>query len=503
MLIFRKLKKFSKDIKLIIITTLIVSCVGVYAAGTCIIAATADDVTYDNTTVQAAIDELYSMSKDYCPPGYECRQLKYVTDCDNNKVYSTTPNNLNGLAKIMAKDAYLDNGKSEYVSSCSGVKFNAISSDTNGKGIYEIASTKNDTYPIYYYRGAVDNNNVKFAGFCWKAIRTTDTGGVKLIYNGTPDGNGSCNATTGDSTHIGTSAFNSSFTSPVYAGYMYGTVYSRSSRVDSNLNTAYKYGKNVTYSGGRYTLTTTMTSTGTWSNDYSTLSNNHYTCFTNGTTCTSVYYVFFTTSSYAYYITLTNGKKVENALNEMFTNTTNSTAKTKVDAWYNTNLSSYTNYIEDTIYCNDRSIETLSGWDPNGGNTLNTAYFGSYSRAVSLHAPNLTCNRDLDKFTVSSSNGNGALTYPVGLITSDEVMYAGGESENSTYYLYTNKYFWTMSPAYVKHQSGGFCIYSNGYHGAYNFDNTHTLRPVISIKSTDIVASGDGTSTNPYVINTN
>ena len=125
-----------------------------------------------------------------------------VTDCDNNALYTTIPSNLKGLAKIMAKNAYLDNGKSEYVNSCSGVKFNAISSNTNGKGIYEIASTKNDEYPIYYYRGAVDNNNVKFAGFCWKAIRTTDTGGVKMIYNGMPDASGNCTNTTGESTQI-------------------------------------------------------------------------------------------------------------------------------------------------------------------------------------------------------------------------------------------------------------------------------------------------------------
>ena len=69
---FSKFKQFSKDIKLIIITTLIMSCFGVYAAGTCIIGATADDVNYNNTTVKAAIDELYSLAQTYCPPGYIC-----------------------------------------------------------------------------------------------------------------------------------------------------------------------------------------------------------------------------------------------------------------------------------------------------------------------------------------------------------------------------------------------------------------------------------------------
>ena len=72
MKLFSKFKQFSKDIKLIIITTLIMSCFGVYAAGTCIIGATADDVDYNNTTVKAAIDELYSLAQTYCPPGYVC-----------------------------------------------------------------------------------------------------------------------------------------------------------------------------------------------------------------------------------------------------------------------------------------------------------------------------------------------------------------------------------------------------------------------------------------------
>ena len=509
MKLFSKFKQFSREIKLIIITTLIVSCVGVYAAGVCVISATADDVTYSNTTVQAAIDELYSMSES-CPEGYECRALKYVTDCDNNKVYSTTPNNLSGLAKIMAEEAYLDNGKSEYVTSCNGVNFNAISSNTNGKGVYEIASTKNDAYPIYYYRGAVDNNNVKFGGFCWKAIRTTDTGGVKMIYNGEPDGSGNCTNTTGTNTQIGTSDFNTNYTSPADVGYMYGTRYTSSTKsTGTGLNNLYVYGKDVTYSGGTYTLTNTMTSTGTWSNDYNTLNNNHYTCFSTGTTCTSVYYIYYTNSSSAQYITLTNGKKVGNALDEMFTNTTDSTAKTGIDTWYNTNLSSYTSYIEDTIYCSDRSINDLVGWDPNGGRTTGVDLnFGPEDRTFSTHSPSLACVRALDRFTVSSSKGNGALTYPVGLISSDEMMYAGGRSGtgNSTYYLYTNQDFCSGSPEHFNYSyKDAAVIFINNYGsinvGHMNVHHSYGLRPVISLKSSSIVeASGDGTANNPYVI---
>ena len=434
-----------------------------------------------------------------------------VLDCSNNETFTTIPSNLKGLAKIMAKEAYLDNGKSEYVTSCSGVSFNNISSDTNGKGIYEIASTKNDTYPIYYYRGAVANNNVKFGGFCWKAIRTTDTGGVKLIYNGTPDGSGNCTNTTGTSTQIGTSAFNTSASSPADVGYMYGTRYTYSSKSSSNLATAYVYGKDVTYSGGTYTLTNTMTSTGTWSNDYNTLNNNHYTCFSTGNTCTSVYYIYYTnTSNGAYYITLTNGKKVEDAIDEMFNgsnvNTNSSTAKTTIDNWYNSNLSSYTSYIEDTVYCNDRSISQLNGWNPNGGDTTKYLYFSPEDRAWSTYIPTLSCSRAVDRFTVSSSKGNGELTYPVGLITSDEVMYAGGKggTANRTYYLYTNQYYWALSPYYFYYSNARVIgVYSTGYIDVIYVVNPYGVRPVVSLTSNAVIASGDGTQNNPYTIQTN
>ena len=71
------------------------------------------------------------------------------------------------------------------------INFNYNSSDTNGKGIYLLKGTESDQYPIYYYRGDIHNNNVVFGGFCWLIIRTTDTGGTKIIYNGLPDVSGS------------------------------------------------------------------------------------------------------------------------------------------------------------------------------------------------------------------------------------------------------------------------------------------------------------------------
>ena len=115
---------------------------------------------------------------------------------------------------VIANQAVMDNISSEFVSSNTGINFSQISSDTNGKGVYEKVETENDEYPVYYYRGDVDNNHVKFAGFCWRAVRTTSTGGVKLIYDGEPDENGNCDNTGTASQLETTSAFNSIRTSP-------------------------------------------------------------------------------------------------------------------------------------------------------------------------------------------------------------------------------------------------------------------------------------------------
>ena len=78
----------------------------------------------------------------------------------------------------------MDNISSDYVESSSGIDFSKIASDTNGKGVYTLSQTANQSWPIHYYRGEVDNNHVIFGGYCWKIVRTTETGGVKLLYNG-------------------------------------------------------------------------------------------------------------------------------------------------------------------------------------------------------------------------------------------------------------------------------------------------------------------------------
>ena len=413
------------------------------------------------------------------------------------------------IVDMLSTNAVIDNTTSTYVTNSNGVQFNAKSSDTNGKGLYIRAGTENDAHPIYYYRGAVTNNNVLFAGFCWKIVRTTSTGGTKLIYNGTPTGtnNNECNNTGTASQLASTSKFNTNYSSLADVGYMYGTRYTYSSKLSSNLATSYLYGNSFTYSGGTYTLTNTISSTGTWSSDYNTLNSNHYTCFNDTGTCSSVYYIYYTDSSTAYYITLTNGKSVEDALDEMLTsstNTTNSTIKAAIDGWYSTNMTSYTSKLEDTPYCNDRTIYQLNGWNPNGGDTTKYLYLGAYGRTQSPYTPSLTCNTN-DAFTLpGNANGNGKLTYPVGLLTADEIRLGGGKRDtgNSTYYLYTSQSWWSGSPiSWGSSNAREFVVLTTGNLSIYAVNNARGVRPAVSLKpGTKFASGGDGTPTNPYVV---
>ena len=353
-----------------------------------------------------------------------------------------------------------------------------------------------DTYanPVYYYKGNVQNNNVLFAGFCWKIVRTTETGGVKIVYNGVQK-NGSCN-NTGTDSQIGESVFNSSSNSLAYVGYMHNIVYPTSSKSMSSQSNIV-FGNSFTYNNGTYTLKDTKTVV-TWSSGYNTINNNHYTCMTTGTTCSSVYYVYATYSTSAYYITLTNGKSVNDALIEMLyannVNKNDSKIKNYIDKWYITNLRIYQDKLEDTVFCNDRRISYMAGWDPNGG------YASQYLKFKNNDTSNqsLVCTNENDKFTVESSNGNGALIYPIGLLSVPELSLAG---YGSSHYFNNGKYVWLASPDSFFSGSGA----DVGKVGSYGFndnfvDSSGGVRPSVSLKPKTYFSSGNGSFTNPFVI---
>jgi len=180
------------------------------------------------------------------------------------------------------------------------------------------------------------------------------------------------------------------------------------------------------------------------------------------------------------------------------TNATNSTIKTAVDNWYNTNIvnTGYAGYVVDAIYCNDRSLVSGSGV----GTTATT--YGAYGRLVTNKTPSLVCSQAIDKFTKSTALGNGKLTYPVGLITADEVALAGGlnGTNNTAYYLYTGHYYYTMSS--YNFASSTANIFGVNASGALSYSNNYTsygVKPVISIRA-DAIASGSGTTSSPFIV---
>ena len=312
----------------------------------------------------------------------------------------------------------------------------ANASTTSDKGMY----AKEDDYTAttgmksYYYRGAVDNNWVKFGkegdkDIYWRIIRINGDGSIRMIYSGTTAPTESTKVVmTGTGTRItvdntNTFKFNSSYKNPSYVGYM----------------------------------------------------------FTEG---------------------------------QQHGNSTSSTIKTAIDNWYKTttletDATTKELVSQDQIFCNDRSATTSSSGTPGeiSGSMSTTYYYGAYVRLVTNKSPQLKCPTASDKFTSrKSSIGNKALTYPVGLITADEVAMAGGvygsSNTNRSYYLYTNQSYWSGSPYnFFSYNSNayGFSVNSSGsltYNSVYY---TTGARPVVSLSSKAKLL-GNGTYSKPYTV---
>ena len=273
---------------------------------------------------------------------------------------------------------------------------------------------------VYYYAGNTTNNWVKFAGYYWRIIRTNADGSIRMLYSGTS------HDTTSGYINSTTYAFNTSYNSPKYVGYMYGE------------------------------------------NDD----------------------------------TLANAR----------TNTNNSTIKTAIDNWYASNMTSYTKYLSTTaVYCNDRTEQTSGTY--NIGSKFG---YAPRERVNTNYAPTYDCTETSDAF--SGSNTSAKLTYPIALMTVDEIMRAGGKDRTSLtspyawYYLnsangsITGDTVWQLlSPCdwggsyafvFVVRGSSSPGSLSNGYGVSYSGG----VRPVISLKSDVLYKSGDGSAESPYEI---
>ena len=184
------------------------------------------------------------------------------------------------------------------------------------------------------------------------------------------------------------------------------------------------------------------------------------------------------------------------------TNQTNpSTIKTYIDTWYQNNLNTnYGKYLSTTaVYCNDRS-------------TSDNEHFGAYTRLYTNKTPTYNCTNNKDAF--SGSNSEAKLTYPIGLMTADEIAFAGGVWKTNAptwYYLNsakrssTGKTEWfLLSPdSWIGGFLDVFYVEGSSYPGRLNTsrgDTTYGVRPAISLKSCIKYSTGDGTAETPYEI---
>lgn len=477
-----------------------------------------------------------------------------------------------------------------------GVDFTQRSSDTNGKGLMIRSGTQDDTNPIYYYRGAVKNNNVVFAGYCWKIVRTTEKGGVKLVYYGTWYSNSYCAGNYYLMDSDVSSSYSTSYTFNkdkmlLAYGFMYpsGVTDSRIIGYDTTPPTKTLLGydrpyssivfstnisydsstKNYTLTGKTYTTSErTLLSLGGGYIDYETgeprgsssctssspctyqyvegifkeleNTNYHYTCYTDGTSCTTVYYITaiqgegygFGLENFAD-IPLTGGVTVESYLNSLVPNSTarngvKSTALVTLETWYKNHMTSYSSKFEDAVWCANRDLSS-SGinntlFDENSKLTpisvqvagtsrwvsakesYKPYYFSNYDRIMAGNPAVKdaeACPNSLDRFTTSTSTGNGKLSYKVGLLTADEINLAGGASGNDEdSYL---KYIATMSPAQLGYHASVFWGGNDTSNGLYDYyrggGGSGAIAPsIVLTSSAAFVNGGDGTYKNPYRI---
>ena len=193
---------------------------------------------------------------------------------------------------------------------------------------------------------------------------------------------------------------------------------------------------------------------------------------------------------------------------EARTNANDSTIKAYIDNWYANNMTSYTKYLSTTaVYCNDREVGsgTYSA-------TSSSFYYAANTRLDTNKTPTYDCTNDNDKFTVDASSGNGKLTYPIALMTADEIAYAGAY-KNAPMWYYTNSSlesstgttdWWSLSPDFW----GGNFAYSWSVGGSNNpgalsdsgVGNSYGVRPAVSLKSCVKYSTGNGTSETPYEI---
>ena len=351
----------------------------------------------------------------------------------------------------------------------------------NDDGTYKITNptliTKRDFYYSYSdYKGKYFGEDLQ--------IREGDYDSTS--YDGYKNG-GLINTNRVSSLFYNLSSGGSSLTASNYQSYL---AFSPISKIP-------KFSSSVTYSNGKYKLSGTVANVGLYdTSNISKVNNTHYTCFNAGDECSSVYYVYYANGNYIYSIKLNNGENISGALVNMFnsstTNSKDSTMKMLVESWYAHNLSNYTSYLSDTIYCNDRSIKSLGGFNPSGGSLYSPLTFNGTSNT------SLLCSNEADRFSVS--NSVAPLKYPIGLLSGAEANLLGNNKVRAS-----GSKYWLMSPSSLTGTSiGQFVVEATGtLNSTVSINSSNYIRPVITLKGSLTLVSGDGSVTSPYVVSTN
>ena len=363
--------------------------------------------------------------------------------------------------------------------------------DTSNSGVYEYdpsvfgtSSDASNDNKIYYYRGVLENNPgtygsdgsavtypnyVKLGNTCWRIVRTTGSGGVKMIYNGLYGATtaGSCANT---ETNAGASAFNGTSSTNqqiVRVGYTYNSTYATNTSQSGTIAQVFGSNSNPGANNTRSDIKTYIEDT---------------------------------------WYTGTNGVSA-------YTNMLEPSAGYCNDRTMNTTNSWTTPLAESTTIASTYGTSGLQAY-----------YFGIYPRnATTAQLPSLACGNKysqidrsiVDLYRYNGTNGAAGSTtanylkYPAALLTADEAALAGSGWSSSTApyhaksFLRSGSVFWLLSPDYRAPNGYAyeFDLDSGGGLNYYTVYNSLGVRPAISLISGTTAVSGSGTATDPWVVN--
>ena len=284
--------------------------------------------------------------------------------------------------------------------------------------------------------------------------------------------------------------------------------YTVSFNISINLNYVsikdnFVYGNRFTYENGKYKLKDTKEVNDVDLYTDNTLINNyHYTCWNTTGECSTLSYVYYYYLDYGkkYYLELINGKSIEDTLSEMLSaddvNTYDSVIKSGVDAWFEKNILEYSDYLEDTIFCNNRNIYNKGGFNPNGGDIKSKLQFleDTHLMQYDFSCPNIT-----DRF--STENEKARLKYKVGLLS-----IADGKISQVDVLLKSASIpsYWLSSPESLSVSNSifpyGTVVELPNYSWVKGISEKYGVRPSVSLLPGTEYISGEGSMQNPYII---